>query len=39
MCIWHNYKKRIVLIVNPSKVLGGDDIPKLWKPSKGSIAK
>ena len=27
----------IKLIVNPSKVLGGDDIPKLWKPTDRNI--
>jgi len=26
-------QNKIKLIVNPSKVLGGDDIPKLWKPT------
>lgn len=27
----------IKVIVNPSKVLGGDDIPKLWKPTSRNI--
>ena len=27
----------VKLIVNPSKVLGGDDIPKLWKPTDRNI--
>lgn len=27
----------VKLIVNPSKVLGGDDIPKLWKPTHRNI--
>ena len=33
------YKKKIKLIVNPSTVLGGNDIKKLWKPNKDNIAK
>jgi hypothetical protein len=37
--VWSNYKKRIILVVNPSKLLGGDDIPKLWKPTENNIAK
>ena len=37
MYIWNDYKKRILLVVNPSKLLGGDDIPKLWKPNKNNI--
>lgn len=28
---------RIKFIVNPSKVLGGDDVPKLWKPTDRNI--
>ena len=31
--LWESVK----LIVNPSKVLGGDDIPKLWKPTDRNI--
>lgn len=27
----------VKLVVNPSKVLGGDDIPKLWKPTDRNI--
>ena len=30
-------RRSIRLIVNPSKVLGGDDIPKLWKPTDRNI--
>jgi hypothetical protein len=30
-------KHSIKFIVNPSKVLGGDDIPKLWKPTDRNI--
>lgn len=33
------YKKRIKLIVNPTKVLGGDDVIKLWKPKEEKILK
>ena len=32
------YKKKIKFIVNPSRLLGGDDL-KLWKPSKDNIEK
>jgi len=37
---YHNgtYKKKIKFIVNPSRVLGGDDL-KLWKPNKDNIEK
>jgi hypothetical protein len=38
MYVWNNYRKRIILVVNPSKLLGGDDIPKLWKPSERNIS-
>jgi len=31
--------RRIRLVVNPSKVLGGDDIPKLWKTTDRNIKK
>ena len=36
----HNHflaQNRIRVVVNPSKVLGGDDIPKLWKPTDRNI--
>lgn len=33
------YKKKIKFIVNPTKVLGGDDVEKLWKPNKENISK
>lgn len=33
------YKKKIKFIVNPTKVLGGDDVKKLWKPNKDNIYK
>lgn len=32
------YKKKIKFIVNPTKVLGGDDIKKLWKPNDKNIS-
>ena len=37
---YHNdiYKKQIKLIVNPSRVLAGDDL-ELWKPNKDNISK
>lgn len=38
---YHNntYKKKIKFIVNPTKVLGGNDIKKLWKPNSDNISK
>jgi len=33
------YKKRIRLIVNPTTMLGGNDIVKLWKPNESNISK
>jgi len=33
------YKKRIQFIVNPSKLLGGDDVKKLWKPNADKITR
>jgi len=38
---YHNgiYKKKIKFIVNPTKVLDGDDIKKLWKPNSDNISK
>ena len=38
---YHNgtYKKKIKFIVNPTKMLGGNDIKKLWKPNKDNISK
>jgi len=33
------HRKRIRLIVNPSRVLGGDDVPKLLKPNKRNVTK
>ena len=33
------YKKNIRLIVNPTEVLGGDDVIKLWKPNEDNISK
>jgi|GEM_PF-840572 len=33
------YKKKIKFIVNPTKVLGGDDVKKLWKPNEDNISK
>ena len=32
-----NYKKKIKFIINPSRVLGGNDL-KLWKPNKKNIS-
>lgn len=38
---YHNksYQKKIKFIVNPTKMLGGDDVKKLWKPNQDNIAK
>jgi len=33
------YKKKIKLIVNPSRLLGQDDVVSLWKPSSKNISK
>ena len=33
------YKKKIRLIINPTTILGGNDIKKLWKPTKDNISK
>ncbi|MBB5335631.1 hypothetical protein [Pectinatus brassicae] len=33
----NTFKKKIKLIVNPTKLLGGNDIKKLWKPNNGNI--
>ena len=33
------YKKRIKFIVNSTKLLGGNDIKKLWKPKEDNISK
>ena len=35
----NKFKKYIKLRVNPSRLLGGDDIPTLWKPSEKNIVK
>lgn len=35
----NTYKKKIKFIVNPTKVLGGDDVKKLWKPNNANISK
>ena len=32
------YKNKIKLIVNPSRMLGYDDLVKLWKPSKKNVS-
>jgi len=40
--IWYyktEYKRKIKLLVNPSRVLGFDDLVTLWKPKKKNIAK
>ena len=34
----YEFKKKVKLIVNPSKILGGDDVPQLWKPNKDNIS-
>jgi hypothetical protein len=31
------YKKKIIFIINPSRVLGGDDIIQLWQPKENNI--
>ena len=33
------FKKKIQFIVNPTKLLGGNDIKKLWKPNNDNISK
>ena len=33
------YKKRIKFIVNPTTLLGGDDVIKLWKPNEENVSK
>jgi sulfur transfer complex TusBCD TusB component (DsrH family) len=35
----NTYKKKIKFIVNPTRMLGGDDIKKLWKPNEDNISK
>jgi len=35
----NRYKKKVKLIVNPTRVLGGDDVLKLWKPNQDNISK
>jgi len=40
--VWYHkseFKKKIKLIINPSKVLGFDDLTKLWNPKRKNIAK
>ena len=32
------YKKRIKFIINPTKLLGGSDVKKLWKPNDDNIS-
>lgn len=32
------FKKKIKFIVNPTKLLGGNDIKKLWKPNNSNIS-
>ena len=38
--IYHDdiYKKKVKLIVNPSRVLGTNDIPWIWKPNNRNIS-
>ena len=33
------YKKKIKFVVNPTRMLGGNDIKKLWKPNEDNISK
>ncbi len=33
------FKKKIKFIVNPTKLLGGNDVKKLWKPNNDNISK
>ena len=35
----NTFKKKIKFIVNPTKLLGGNDIKKLWKPNNDNISK
>lgn len=35
----NKFKKKVKLIINPTKLLGGDDVKKLWKPNNDNIAK
>lgn len=35
----NTFKKKIKFIVNPTKLLGGNDIKKLWKPNNANISK
>ena len=34
----NTFKKKIKFIVNPTKLLGGNDIKKLWKPNNSNIS-
>lgn len=35
----NKYKKKVKLIINPTELLGGDDVKKLWKPNNDNIRK
>jgi hypothetical protein len=35
----NTFKKKIKFIVNPTKLLGGNDVKKLWKPNNDNISK
>ena len=35
----NKYKKKVKLIINPTELLGGDDVKKLWKPNNENISK
>jgi hypothetical protein len=35
----NTFKKKIKFIVNPTKLLGGNDLKKLWKPNNDNISK
>lgn len=35
----NKYKKKVKLIINPTELLGGDDVKKLWKPNNDNMRK
>lgn len=35
----NTFKKKIKFIINPTKLLGGNDVKKLWKPNNDNISK
>ena len=34
----NTFKKKIKFIINPTKLLGGNDVKKLWKPNESNIS-